>query len=254
MENTDERTEEIEEEVTENDGGVENEEPKMVRLPDGTEVAEDELLKGYMRQSDYTRKTTSLADQRKELQSKLAQAEEFQAGVNYYWQSNPEEYQKMVDFYQSGQQTEQEPAKADNPDKAEEKKETTKYVRDPAYDARLERIERERVEEQVTHELDTLQREHEMTNAELDELTAVAQDSWNEKKSVRWNLQNAFRTWDYDNGLKKSQLQAEKRRIEKMQAGVGGRSHGGGQKSKSDGELVREVFFSRKGRNKGFRL
>jgi hypothetical protein len=37
-----------------------------VKLADGTEITIDELQKGYMRQSDYTKKTQELAQKRKE--------------------------------------------------------------------------------------------------------------------------------------------------------------------------------------------
>lgn len=46
-----------------------------VRLPDGTEVSGEELAKGYLRQSDYTRKTQELAEQRKQLEAHQRVAE-----------------------------------------------------------------------------------------------------------------------------------------------------------------------------------
>lgn len=58
---------ETEEGETEDDG---EEDPTVYfELPDGTKVASDEALKGYLRQSDYSRKTDELADYRKSLEA-----------------------------------------------------------------------------------------------------------------------------------------------------------------------------------------
>jgi len=43
--------------------------PETIELPDGTKVDRDEVVKGYLRQSDYTRKTSELAEQRKTYES-----------------------------------------------------------------------------------------------------------------------------------------------------------------------------------------
>jgi hypothetical protein len=70
-----------EEESEESDEGVE-EEPELYALTvDGTEVEVtfDELLKGYSRQSDYTKKTQEVAEQRKEFDAmKQNMAQEYQ--------------------------------------------------------------------------------------------------------------------------------------------------------------------------------
>lgn len=42
---------------------------ETIELPDGTKVDRDEVVKGYLRQSDYTRKTSELAEQRKTYES-----------------------------------------------------------------------------------------------------------------------------------------------------------------------------------------
>lgn len=56
------------------------------KLPDGTEVDDDELVRGYLRQSDYTKKTQALADSRKKLDSEEIPAvqkerQEYAAGL-----------------------------------------------------------------------------------------------------------------------------------------------------------------------------
>jgi hypothetical protein len=43
--------------------------PDLIELPDGTKVERDEVVKGYLRQSDYTAKTTAVAEQRKRLEA-----------------------------------------------------------------------------------------------------------------------------------------------------------------------------------------
>jgi hypothetical protein len=42
---------------------------ETIELPDGTKIDRDEVVKGYLRQSDYTRKATEVADQRKTLEA-----------------------------------------------------------------------------------------------------------------------------------------------------------------------------------------
>lgn len=73
-EESDEDTEEEAEkeqdsEDTEDEDSDEEDEPETVfQLDDGTEVDLDELKRGYLRQSDYTKKTQEVAQQRKALQ------------------------------------------------------------------------------------------------------------------------------------------------------------------------------------------
>jgi hypothetical protein len=47
--------------------------PAKLKLDDGTEITLDEARKGYLRQSDYTRKTTELGEKRREAEAFLAQ-------------------------------------------------------------------------------------------------------------------------------------------------------------------------------------
>ncbi len=65
---TDEGSEEATEEAAEE---PETEKPAQIDLPDGTKVTLDEAVKGYLRQSDYTRKVTEVATQRKSLEADL---------------------------------------------------------------------------------------------------------------------------------------------------------------------------------------
>jgi len=65
---TDEGTEESETEDAEPEV---TEQPAQIDLPDGTKVTLDEAVKGYLRQSDYTRKVTEVASQRKALDADL---------------------------------------------------------------------------------------------------------------------------------------------------------------------------------------
>jgi hypothetical protein len=70
---TDEGTEESE--PTEEAEDLAPEEPAQISLPDGTKVTLDEAVKGYLRQSDYTRKATELATTRKALEADLQTVE-----------------------------------------------------------------------------------------------------------------------------------------------------------------------------------
>lgn len=61
-------TEEVEaEEADEEDDDTSPAE--TIELPDGTRIDRDEVVKGYLRQSDYTRKTSEVADMRKTLEA-----------------------------------------------------------------------------------------------------------------------------------------------------------------------------------------
>lgn len=66
---TDEGTEESASEEAEEPEAAEQ--PAQIDLPDGTKVTLDEAVKGYLRQSDYTRKVTEVASQRKALEADL---------------------------------------------------------------------------------------------------------------------------------------------------------------------------------------
>lgn len=86
-----EEAEDAEPDVTEPEGDEEEDEPTdesqagevlelpdgvTVRLPDGTEVDSGELRNGYLRQSDYTRKTQEVAEQRREAEALKAEADD----------------------------------------------------------------------------------------------------------------------------------------------------------------------------------
>lgn len=61
---------------TEPDDDSPPEEPRKIRLPDGSEAGLEEIAewkKGYLRQADYTRKTMELAATRRELESRLSE-------------------------------------------------------------------------------------------------------------------------------------------------------------------------------------
>jgi len=68
-EETEEEGEELEAEEESEGEITEEEEAEFLFEVDGQELSADELRKGYLRQSDYTKKTQSLAEQRKEMES-----------------------------------------------------------------------------------------------------------------------------------------------------------------------------------------
>ncbi len=62
-------TEDETEEGEQEEDGEEEDPTVYFELPDGTKVASDEAVKGYLRQSDYTAKTTEMAEYRKSLEA-----------------------------------------------------------------------------------------------------------------------------------------------------------------------------------------
>jgi len=68
-EETEEEGEELEAEEESEGEITEDEEAEFLFEVDGQELSADELRKGYLRQSDYTKKTQSLSEQRKEMES-----------------------------------------------------------------------------------------------------------------------------------------------------------------------------------------
>ena len=68
-EETEEEGEELEAEEESEGEITEDEEAEFLFEVDGQELSADELRKGYLRQSDYTKKTQSLSQQRKEMES-----------------------------------------------------------------------------------------------------------------------------------------------------------------------------------------
>lgn len=72
------------EEATDDAGEPEQEaesvEPAIdeVELPDGTKLPKDEIIKGYLRQSDYTRKQQEVAEMRQQAEKEVAQIREAQ--------------------------------------------------------------------------------------------------------------------------------------------------------------------------------
>ena len=68
-EETEEEGEELEAEEESEGEITEDEEAEFLFEVDGQELSADELRKGYLRQSDYTKKTQSLSEQRKEMEN-----------------------------------------------------------------------------------------------------------------------------------------------------------------------------------------
>ena len=89
-EETEEEGEELEAEEESEDEVTEDEEAEFLFEVDGQELSADELRKGYLRQSDYTKKTQSLSEQRKEMENLTqqygAQLQQIQAERQQYIQ------------------------------------------------------------------------------------------------------------------------------------------------------------------------
>lgn len=50
-------------------------EPEVLELPDGSKIAKDEAIKGYLRQADYTRKSQELAQKRQAIEADMRSIE-----------------------------------------------------------------------------------------------------------------------------------------------------------------------------------
>jgi hypothetical protein len=106
--NDSEQTDESEEEVEED-----NEEDAHTELSDDTEISlgEDkqpvtlsELKQGYLRQSDYTKKTQALSEERKEIESLQEEIKPVQAWLNE-WAENPYLVEQITQAIQSWKST-----------------------------------------------------------------------------------------------------------------------------------------------------
>lgn len=76
----------------EEEGEESEPEPEYFDLPDGTKVERDEVVKGYLRQSDYTRKSTEVAEMRKALEAENQRIQGItETFVDYLSQMVPQE-------------------------------------------------------------------------------------------------------------------------------------------------------------------
>ena len=80
---------------------AQEEKPVQKYLVDGKEVTLDELQSGYLRQSDYTRKTQAIADEK----AKLARFE----ALNRHLENNPADFQRVIDALKPKPQEEKIP-------------------------------------------------------------------------------------------------------------------------------------------------
>lgn len=77
-----------------------------ITLTNGEEVSLQELRDGYLRQADYTQKTQTLSDQKKQIESNQEQyqtALTFQQNMQSYFAEDPNTYQKIKKYYDTGE-------------------------------------------------------------------------------------------------------------------------------------------------------
>lgn len=117
--------------------------PAPIRLSDGTELTVEEVEKGYLRQSDYTRKTQALAEQRKAAES------EFE-GVRAERALYAEQLGRLTEVLQ-GNAPAEPPAELRQTDPAEW---TARKQEVLAYELQLAKVagERQRVQEQMARD------------------------------------------------------------------------------------------------------
>lgn len=95
-----EHAEEQQEEPSEDTQETQAPAPRKVKVDDETEVDEQELVKGYLRQSDYTRKTQEIAEARRMIEPWKALIEQFQSDpglVNHVRSYKQQAQQQPID-------------------------------------------------------------------------------------------------------------------------------------------------------------
>ncbi len=224
-----------------------------IPLKDGSKVTIGDLKAAGLRQADYTRKTMDLADKRKTFEAEKTEYDEYVGAMNYYWQNNPGDYNKMVTYFEKGDTVKAEQIQAKAEVNVEKKNpELVKQVRSPEYDQKLAQQDRElgklktqMHQDQVNQAIDKFMADKGLSEGDMDKVLEVAKDNLVPNKSAYENLQNAYRLYDYDNAYKKGQKTEEERRLEKENAQYFGGGNQGGSKQKSEADLLKAAIFKK---------
>ena len=107
-EESEEESDEVEEEEPEESDEQESEEPEVYAVTvNGTEqeVTFDELIKGYSRQSDYTKKTQELAEERRNIESGMEQYKSELAGLQQERQQYVDALTQVIQSSTAGLET-----------------------------------------------------------------------------------------------------------------------------------------------------
>lgn len=212
---------------------------------DGDKITLGELRNGYLRQSDYTKKTMSLAEQRKAYEKELAEAKEYILAINDYYKNNPDKYNEMVEFYNNN-------GEVTVKDKGDEGKTSVqKAMRNPEYDNQLKKImqEQEQLKRDVRmREIDNAIAKFKHENQSDDEyvelVMQVANGNFDKSLSVYENLETAHKRLSgvVDRGIK----QVEDKTKQKLQAKFSGGSGIERSNAKTDEESLVESLFNKK--------
>ena len=222
-----------------------------VKLKDGSELTVKELQEGNLRLADYTRKTQKLSEEKKTFEAQKGEYEVYIKGMQEYWQNNPEEYQRMVTYFEKGELPE-----VKNVQKGKEPVIQATPNRSPEYDRmisdqnkKLSQLEDRMHQDKVDKAIGQFKAERNLSEEEMGEVLKVAVENVVTGKSPYENLQNAYRLWDYENAYRKGALEEEQRRLQKQEAQFLGGASRGGSKRKTDADLIKEHIFAKSGPN-----
>lgn len=227
-----------------------------IRLKDGTTVTKQELIDGYLRRSDYTKKTMSLADDKKAFEARKAELEAFVANMDAYYHDNPKAYQEVIDHFK-GVQGEDIPVE-DKSSKTQDKKEVT---RNYEYDKKINNLTKEidsikqkQSEDKAQSAVDKavakfVSKHQRLSEENIDEILRIAQENVVPNKSADEVIDNAYKMWEYENLKKARTASQEEQRLQKVSAQYFGGGDKGGLKRKTDGELLKEVIFQKRPEN-----
>lgn len=221
-----------------------------VKLKDGSELTIKELQEGNLRLADYTRKTQKLAEDKKTFEQQKSEYDVYIKGMQEYWQTNPGEYQKMVQYFEKGEVPEVKDVQ-----KGKEPIQATPN-RSPEYDRmiadqnkKLSQLEDRLHQDKVDKAITQFKAERQLSEEEMSDVLKVAVDNVVHGKGPYENLQNAYRLWDYENAYKKGALEEEQRRLQKQEAQFLGGGSRGGSKRKTDADIIKEHIFAKSGPN-----
>jgi hypothetical protein len=231
---------------------VEFDDNTPIKLNDGSTMTLKELKEGSLRHSDYTKKTMSLAEEKKAFENRKQELEAFVSNMDKYYNENPEAYNEVIKHFKVNQEV--EVPEGNKSKKSEEKKET---VRNYEYDKTISSLKKEldAVKEQQSNDKAQLEVDKaiahftsthsNLSRENVDEVLKVAQENIVPNKSMNEIIDNAYKIWEFENLSKSRQLSQEQQRLEKVSSQYFGGGDKGGLKQRSDGELLKEAIFKK---------
>lgn len=228
-------------------------------------VTIDELKNGYLRQSDYTKKTMDLSNEKKRMESELSESEQlrnFSNAMMQYFNAFPKEYQKVYDYSQNpGQFANQSPnpQASDNGKQPDNKlgnngnqpKDNQPPPRNLEYDKRFQSLEKQQedllkaqTQAKVDQAVDQIQKQYQLSNEAMQKITTHAVDNFNPQKNEHENLMTSFKVLQFDDQFKKGKEvgaeETSKDMMGKLNAQFLGGSGASSSNKKSGSDLIKD--------------